>query len=138
MIPLIDGLAATAMALAVILSAIVSSVASSARRQAVIMAEAKAQDLCELTGIMDPRELQDVFGPPNLARTWSHLTLKQVLAQRRPAGHIISSQWIDGGSALIACLSFFIGHPLFSLALVVAFCLQVAGWVLVYRLPKHP
>ncbi len=136
MIALVDGLAATAMALAVILSAIVSSVASSTRRQAVLLAEAKVQDLCELTGIMDPRELQDIFGPPNLARVWSHLTLKQVLAERRPAGHIISSQWVDGGSALIAFASFFIGHPLFSLALVVVFLIQIAGWVLVFRLPK--
>jgi len=124
------------MALAVILSAIVSSVASSTRRQAVLLAEAKVQDLCELTGIMDPRELQDIFGPPNLARVWSHLTLKQVLAERRPAGHLISSQWVDGSSALIAFLSFFVGHPLFSLALVVAFFVQIAGWVLVFRLPK--
>ncbi len=136
MTPLVDGLAATAMALATILSAIVSSVAASARRQAVLLAEAKAQDLCELTGIMDPSELQDVFGPPNLARIWSHLTLNQVLAERRPAGLIISSQRLDGGSALVAFLSFFIGHPLFSLALVVAFGLQITGWVLVYRLPK--
>lgn len=124
------------MALAIILSAIVSSVASSTRRQAVLLAEAKAQDLCELTGIMDPRELQDVFGPPNLARVWSHLTLKQVLAERRPAGHIISSQWVDGVSALIAFASFFIGHPLFSLALAAVFFVQISGWVLVFRLPE--
>ena len=138
MTPLVDGLAATAMALAIILSAIVSSVAASARRQAVMLAEAKAQDLCELTGIMDPSELQDVFGPPNLARIWSHLTLKQVLAVRRPAGYVISSQRVDGATALIAILSFFIGHPLFSLALVAAFGLQITGWVLVFRLPKMP
>lgn len=136
MTPLVDGLASTAMSLAIILSAIVSSVAASARRQAIIMAEAKVQDLCELTGIMDPRELQDVFGPPSLGRTWQNLTLAQVLAQRRPAGYIISSQWVDGGAALVAVLSFFIGHPLFSLALVLAFSLQIAGWVLVVRLPK--
>jgi len=133
---LVDGLAATAMALAIILSAIVSSVAASARKQAIIMAEAKVQDLCELTGIMDPRELQDVFGPPNLARVWQNLTLAQVLAQRRPAGYVISSQAVDGGCALVAIFSFFVGHPLVSLALVIAFCLQIAGWVLVYRLPK--
>ena len=136
MTPLVDGLAATAMALAIILSAIVSSVASSARKQAVIMAEAKVQDLCELTGIMDPRELQDVFGPPNMGRIWQNITLAQVMAARRPAGHVISSQAVDGGCALVAALSFFLGHPLVSLALVAAFCLQIAGWVLVYRLPK--
>lgn len=136
MTPLVDGLAATSMALAVILSAIVSSVAASARRQAVVLAEARVQDLCELTGIMDPRELQDVFGPPNLGRTWQNLTLAQVLAARRPAGYVISSRTVDGGCASAAVLSFLIGHPLMSLALVAAFFLQIAGWVLVSRLPK--
>ena len=66
----LDGFTVTAIALAVLLSALVSLIGSAARRQAVVMAEAGARDLCELTGILNPKELQDIFGPPNLNRIW--------------------------------------------------------------------
>lgn len=132
----LDGLTVTAMALAVILSAFVSLVGSSARRQAVVMAEAGARDLCELTGILNPMELQDVFGPPNLNRIWQNLTLERVMAQRRPVGYIISGQGVDWACMAAAFLAFFSSFALVEIALVIALVVQVTGWVYASKLPK--
>lgn len=132
----LDGFSVTAIALAVMLSALVSLIGSGARRHAVLMAEAGARDLCELTGILDPRELQDVFGPPNLNRVWQNLTLEHVLSERRPLGHIISGQAIDWASMGVALMSFFSAFALVEIGLLLALAVQGTGWVYAARLPK--
>ena len=132
----LDGFTLTAIAIAVILSAIVSLVGSAARRQAVIMAEAGPRDLCELTGILNPKELQDIFGPPNLNRIWQNLTLERVMAERRPLGHVISGRVVDWASAGVAIVSFFSGFFLIEIGLLVALGVQVTGWVYAAKLPK--
>lgn len=132
----LDGLTIVAIALAVMLSALVSLVGSSARRQAVRMAEAGPRDLCELTGILNFKELQDVFGPPNLNRVWQNLTLEQVLAKRRPVGHIISGQVVDWLCMAVALVSFFSDFVLVEIGLLIALAAQVAGWAYSARLPR--
>lgn len=132
----LEGFTVTAMAMAVMLSALVSLVGSSARRQAVVMAEAGARDLCELTGILNPMELQDIFGPPNLNRIWQNLTLERVMAERRPLGHIISGQAVDWACMTAALLSFFSSFALIEIGLVIALGVQVAGWAYAAKLPK--
>lgn len=131
-----DGFTVTAIALAVMLSAVVSLIGSAARRQAVVMAEAGPRDLCELTGILDPKELQDIFGPPNLNRVWQNITLERVMAQRRPLGHIISGQGVDWACMGVAVLAFFSDFVLVEIGLLVALGVQVAGWAYAAKLPK--
>lgn len=132
----LDGLATVAIALAVILSALVSLIGSSARRRAVMMAEAGPRDLCELTGITDPKELQDVFGPPNMGRVWQNVTLARVMAERRPLGHLISGQAVDWISMGTAFLAFFSGFVLIEIGLLVALGVQIAGWAYAARMPQ--
>ena len=132
----LDGFTVTAMALAVILSALVSLISSSARRRSVMMAEASARDLCELTGILNPMELQDIFGPPNLNRIWQNLTLQRVMEERRPIGHLMSGQAIDWACIIVSLASFFSGFFLVEMGLLVALCVQGAGWVLSAKLPQ--
>lgn len=132
----LDGFTLTAIALAVFLSALVSLIGSSARRQAVIMAEASPRDLCELTGILNPKELQDIFGPPNLNRVWQNLTLERVLAERRPLGYIISDHRVDWACLGVALASFFSGFFLIEIGLLVALGVQVIGWAYAAKLPK--
>ena len=132
----LDGFTLTAIAIAVILSAIVSLVGSAARRQAVIMAEAGPRDLCELTGILNPKELQDIFGPPNLNRIWQNLTLERVLAERRLLGYVISGRGLDWACLGVALASFFSGFFLIEIGLLIALGVQVTGWVYAAKLPK--
>lgn len=131
-----DGLMATAAALVVILSAIVSLVGSGARWRAVELGRARAQDLSELTGITDPRDLQDVFGPPDMGRVWRTVRAVDVRAARRPLGHLISNELVDWGCMAIAVLSFFWRPALMEIALVAAVVVQVTGWVVSTRLPR--
>ncbi|MEO1476476.1 MAG: hypothetical protein AAFS13_08845 [Pseudomonadota bacterium] len=131
-----DGLTAVALAIAVVLSAIVSLITSSVRRDVVRNGEANIQALCELTGILDPKELQDVFGPPDMGRVWRRVTLNHVMEARRPLGHLISGQAVDLASIAVALLSFFSDHVLIGLGLALAVSAQTIGWVLATRLPK--
>jgi len=131
-----DALAATVAAITVILSVIVSLVGSSARRQSVTEHRATAQDLCELTGITQPRDLQDAFGPPGMDRIWRTVTLAEVTRERRPLGHLLSDDRLDYLCGAVALMSFFWRNPLILLFLGVALCFQVAGWVVSSRLPR--
>lgn len=131
-----DDFTLTAMALAIVLSAIVSLIGSSGRRRNVRLGGASVQDLCELTGITDPKELQDTFGPPDMGRIWRQVGLPDIRRARRPLGWLISSDLIDWGCIAVAAISFFYNHVLLSGAVAVALALQVAGWVAAARLPK--
>ncbi|MEM6900713.1 MAG: hypothetical protein AAF583_13185 [Pseudomonadota bacterium] len=132
----IDGLAAVALALAVVLSAIVSLITSSVRRETVRNGEATAQALCELTGILNPKDLQDIFGPPDMGRVWRKVTLPQVMQVRQPLGHIISGQAVDAACIIVAMSSFFVDHIFVGLGLAAAVSIQAVGWIASTRLPK--
>lgn len=131
-----DGLASTAAALAVILLAIVSLAGSSTRRKVVEAGMAGVPELCELTGMLDPRDLQDVFGPPDMGRVWRNVRMADIEAARRPLGYIISNDAVDGLTIAVGVASFFVRHPLVDIALLTALSVQVGGWLAVLRLPK--
>ena len=101
------GSAEPIFAIAVALSAIVSLIGTGARKQAVTEGRARAADLCELTGIMEPRALQDVFGPPTMNGLYQ-TTLKRVSEVRQPMGLLMSEDRLDLACIAIALLSFFI------------------------------
>lgn len=134
--PPFDGLAATVAALTIMLSALVSLIASSARWRAVSLGVAGPKDLCELTGITDARQLQDAFGPPDMGRVWRNVTAREVIAKRRPLGHLMSNARVDWACMATAIGAFFVSHPLMNLALLAALALQVSGWVVSARLPR--
>lgn len=131
-----DSLTSTAIALAVILSAIVSLIGASTRRRNVALKAAGIQDLCELTGITDPKLLQDVFGPPDMGRVWRHVGMADIRKARRPLGLLISDPRVDWACIAAAGLSFLSDHFLIELALVTAFLSQAAGWIAAARLPR--
>jgi len=132
----LDGLATTFAAITVILLALVSLAGTSSRRQAVEAGQARMQDLCELTGIFDPRQLQDVFGPPDMDRVWRKVRMIDIAAARRPLGHLISNDAIDGLAIAVAVASFFVRHPLVDIALLAVLAAEVTGWLAAARLPR--
>ena len=131
------GPADTLIAIAVILSAIVSIIGTSSRRQAVIEGRARAADICELTGILEPRALQDIFGPPTMDGIYN-VTMERIKKVRQPLGLLISEDRLDFACILIAASTFFLNYPLLDLFLMVAAAYQTAGWFLSVRLPKRP
>jgi len=131
-----DGFGGVALAISVILSAIVSLIGTARRKQTVEMGEAGVEELCELTGIMDPKELQDVFGPPDMGRVWRQVTLQNVYDARRPLGHIISGETVDWLCIGVAAAHFFSDHLMVGIGLAMAVSSQFAGWVLATRLPR--
>lgn len=134
---LYNDLATTVSAIGVIVSVIISLVLRSARRLAVEEQRASAQDLCELTGIDDPGELQDTFGPPTMhTRSWQSVTLADVERERRPLAFLIANDWLDYACLAVAVLSFFWRGPVVYLFLWTAVAAQAAGWIISARLPR--
>ena len=134
--PALEGLTLFATAIAVILSAIASLLGTMTLKQAVELGEVNARVLCNLTGITNPHDLQDVFGPPTMNRVWHGLSLAQIEAERRPAGYLISDDRVDWLSIGVAGLALFWRSPVADLLLIVAAITQVAGWVIASRLPR--
>lgn len=128
------GPADTLIAMAVILSAIVSIIGTGARRQAVEEHRARAADLCELTGILDPRVLQDVFGPPTMNGIY-FTDLARVKQVRTKLSFLISDDRLDMACMAIATLVFFLKYPLLDLLLIMAATYQLVGWFISFRLP---
>ena len=90
-----DGFTLVAIALAVVLSALVSLIGTSGRKRNIALGEAQVGDLAEMTGIRDPKRLQDVFGPPDMGRVWRSVTLLDVRRARTPEGWLMSSDLVD-------------------------------------------
>jgi len=134
---LYNDLATTVSAIGVIVSVFISLVLRSARRLAVEEQRASAQDLCELTGIDDPGELQDTFGPPTMhTRIWQSVTLKDVERERRPLAFLIANDRLDYACLAVAVISFFWREPVVYLFLWGAVAAQAAGWVISAKLPR--
>ncbi|WP_300377406.1 hypothetical protein [Henriciella sp.] len=133
---LLEGLALFGVSLATMLMAVASLLGTMTIKQLVDIGHVDARVLCNLTGITDPRELQDVFGPPDMKRVWHGLNLPIIENERRPAGYLISDDRVDWISIGVAILALFWRHPLADLLLIVAATAQVAGWVIATRLPK--
>lgn len=125
-----------AIALGVILSAIVSLLGTSARKRTIALGEAKLSDLAEMTGIVDPKRLLAVFGPPGMGHTWPNVTLLEVRRARSPAGWLVSSDVVDYACILAAVAALNVHHKLMPLALMGALAVQLAGWIVSTRVPK--
>jgi len=134
---LYNDLATTVSAIGVIISVLIALVLRSARRLAVEEKRASAQDLCELTGIDDPAELQDTFGPPTIhTRVWQGVTLQDIQNERRPLAFLIANDWLDYACLAVAIVSFFWRGPVVYLFLWGAVVAQAAGWIISARLPR--
>ena len=136
-IPGMDGLPLIATIIAIILSAIASLLSTMTRKQMVEGGAVNAPILCELTGIRDPRDLQDVFGPPAMNRVWHGITLDEIAAERRFAGYLISDDRVDWACIGIAVLGMVWHHPLADGLIVAAALTQISGWILAYQLPRQ-
>lgn len=136
MINLLEGISLFGVAIATMLMAVASLLGTMTIKQLVDLGHVDARVLCNLTGIIEPRELQDVFGPPTMNRVWHGLTLVDIERERRPAGFLVSDDRVDWLSIAVAFLALFWRHPVADLLLIVAAVSQIAGWVLASRLPK--
>lgn len=125
-----------ALALGVILSAIVSLLGTSSRKRRIALGEASVADLAEMTGILDPKRLLAVFGPPGMGRTWPSVTLLDVRRARSPAGWLMSSDLVDYACAVGALIALNVDHKLMPLVLITALVVQISGWVVASRVPK--
>ncbi len=133
---MLEGITLFGVAIATILMAIASLLGTMTRRQQVELGLVDTQVLCELTGITDPRDLQDVFGPPAMNRVWHGLSMADIEKRRRPAGFLISDDRIDWICIGVAVLAFFWRNPIADGLLIVAALAQVSGWVIASRLPR--
>lgn len=125
-----------AIALGVILSAIVSLVGTSARKRSIAQGEARLSDLAEMTGILDPKRLFAVFGPPDMGHSWPSVTLLEVRRARAPAGWLLSSDLVDYACILSVVAALNVHHKLMPLAMMGALGVQLAGWIVSTRVPK--
>jgi hypothetical protein len=132
----LEDLTRVAVILAVALSVLVRMTSRSARRLALEEGRARLADLCELTGILEPRSLQDIFGPPTLEGVWTSLSLARVRAARRPIGRLIADDNVDVACLAVAGLAGFSSHWIVDIALALALAVQVTGWSVMARTPK--
>ncbi len=129
-----DGFAAAAGAIAVILSAIVRLIRTDANWKAVDEGYAGVEHLRSLTGVLEPRALQDIFGPPTMEGVYQTIGRKTVREHRRPTGWLLGDLRLDA-AALVVGLLVLIWHPysflgdLLQVAFMMALGYEGAGWV---------
>ena len=116
---LLSGLPLVSIALAVMISAFIRLVQIMQLRQRVEFGRTGVRELAELSGVTDPQDLQDVFGPPGMNRIWAHVTLATIEGKRRLAGYLMSEprlHWFSIGAGLSA---FIISHWIIQLLLMI-------------------
>ena len=128
-----DGFTTAATALAVILSAIVRLVRTDAALKAVDEGYATSDHLRELSGVLDPRALQDVFGPPTLEGVY-HVDRRQIMDSRRLTGWLIGDMRLDLACLAIAVLilvlpRYGVLHDLAVMPFLLAVAYQIGGWI---------
>ena len=92
---LLSGLPLVSIALAVMISAFIRLVQTMQLRQRVEFGHTGVRELAELSGVTDPQDLQDVFGPPGMNRIWGHVTLATIEAKRRLGGFLMSDPRLE-------------------------------------------
>ena len=132
----LDGLALAAIALSVMLSAFVSLLGTSMRERNVAAGEATSADLAELTGISDPKQILQIFGPPDMGRVWRTVNLTEIHRARTRAGWLISSHLVHYACMASVALAVLVRNPLTQGLVLIALFVQIAGWVLASRMPK--
>jgi len=133
---ILPGFSLIAIAISVVLSALISLIQTMELRKRVSAQMTGVRELAELSGVTDPRELQDVFGPPGIDRVWRHITLSQIDSAKRLPGYLMSDNRVDYVCVLIAMLALFTGHGFAQVGLVVAALAQIGGWMSAGQLPK--
>ena len=136
MTPILTGLSLIAVALAVMMSALIRLISAMQLRQRVEAGYTGVRELAELSGITDPRDLQDVFGPPGMERIWKHVTMAQIDDKKRLAGYLMSDSRLHWTSIAIGIIAFIIGHWTVQLLLIGAALAQIGGWISATQLPK--
>ncbi len=134
--PPYSGFTEFAVALTVMLSALVSLIGTSGRKRNIAIGEARLQDLAEMTGLLDPKQILAVFGPPDMGRVWRGVTLFDVRRARGPLGWLMSSDIVDYLCMAATVTALVFDHRLMPLLLGAALCIQVAGWVVASRVPR--
>ncbi len=133
---LLTGLPLVSIALAVMISALIRLIQTMQLRQRVEFGQTGVRELAELSGVTDPQDLQDVFGPPGMNRIWSHVTLATIEAKRRLAGYLMSESRLHWFSIAAGILAFIISHWIVQILLLIAALIQSGAWLSATRLPK--
>lgn len=136
------GIAQAAGAIAILLSVIVRSIRSGSSWQAIKDGEATAEDLRDVTGILDLKRLREVFGAPRLQDGVFLVSRKDVLNNRTGLGYLLGDKWLDGVSGVIAIAALIPIWPLWGTRpwldtlLILAGAYQAAGWIASARFIK--
>lgn len=128
------GIVQTAGAIAILLSVVVRAIRSGASWQAIDEGVATQEHLRDVTGILNPETLQDIFGPPRMEDGVFPVTRAEVMRQRTGIGYLLGDRWLDGASAAVAALALVPLWPLWGTRiwldtlLMFAGLYQIAGW----------
>lgn len=133
---LLSGLPLVSIALAVMISAFIRMVQSMQLRQRVGFGQTGVRELAELSGVTDPQDLQDVFGPPGMNRVWSNVTLATIESKRRLAGFLMSDSRLHWFSIAAGLGAFIFSHWVVQILLLIAAIIQSGAWLSATRLPK--
>lgn len=118
------------------ISAFIRLVQTMQLRQRVEIGHTGVRELAELSGVTDPQDLQDVFGPPGMNRIWANVTLATIEGKRRLAGFLMSDSRLHWYTIAAGLSAFFIGHWTTQILLLIAALIQSGAWLSATRLPK--
>jgi hypothetical protein len=133
---LLTGLPLVSIALAVMISAFIRLVQTMQLRQRVEIGYTGVRELAELSGVTDPQDIQDIFGPPGMNRVWANVTLTTIETKRRLAGFLMSDPRLHWFSILAGLGAFIISHWSVQILLLIAVLIQSGAWLSATRLPK--
>lgn len=133
---LLSGLPLVSIALSVMISAFIRLVQTMQLRQRVEIGHTGVRELAELSGVTDPQDLQDVFGPPGMNRIWSNVSLATIESKRRLAGSLMSDPRLHWFSILAGISAFICGHWSAQILLLIAALIQSGAWLSATRLPN--
>ena len=133
---MLTGLPLVSIALAVMISAFIRLVQTMQLRQRVAIGHTGVRELAELSGVTDPQDLQDVFGPPGMNRIWANVTLATIETKRRLAGMLMSDPRLHWFSIAAGFGAFIISHWAAQILLLIAALIQAGAWLSATRLPR--
>ncbi|MEM7328780.1 MAG: hypothetical protein AAF437_08580 [Pseudomonadota bacterium] len=133
---LLSGLPLISICLAVMISAFIRLVQTMQLRQRVEHGHTGVRELAELSGVTDPQDLQDVFGPPGMNRIWANVNLATIETRRRLAGFLMSDPRLHWFSIAAGLGALVFSHWVVQILLVIATLIQSGAWLSATRLPK--
>lgn len=133
---LLSGLTLVSIALAVMISAFIRLIQAMQLRQRVQFGHVGVRELAELSGVTDPQDLQDIFGPPGMNRIWGNVTLGTIEAKRRLPGALMSDSRLHWYSIIAGFGAFILTHWVMQILLLIAVLIQTGAWLSATRLPK--